>query len=586
MLKVYNQSMQLVAYLENAFSIGYEQRDNELWTAWFSMPADDPKNEELIHFRYVELFDGEDRVDLFRIVPTKTSRSDSGKQIDYECEHVLATLIDDVLFQYHERDNLPTADVLGYILARQAVTRWTLGTVEISHQFSYKWENENLLAALFSVTKPFLDDFQWTWDTTLYPWRLNLIVRDATIAAYVRYRKNLRGIVREADPTQLCTRLYALGYGEGVNQLTIVGANPTGLPYIDADTQGTYGIISRIWVDRRYEDEETLYNAARAILELQKSPYLSYSIDAAELYQITNDPADRFSIGRYILAEDDDLGIDTVTKVVVRKRPDVKASPGEAQIEIANKTRDVADTINEMADRQRVHDVYAQGATNLDSHDFSDNCDSNNPAIIRFYIPGDTARINKMLLSYETGKFRAYSRATKGGGATTVTSEAGGSTTVTSSSGGGAVDTDSSWQILYPGISIDYTVSAGDPPHSHSLYNHGHRVNIPSHTHSVNIPNHTHDITLPDHTHEIEYGIFLREPAPTSVTVHVDGNLISGLGANGKDVDIVPYLSKDEEGKIQRGTWHEIKITPNDLGRIVANVVSQLFVQSRGGGDY
>lgn len=41
---------------------------------------------------------------------------------------------------------------------------------------------------------------------------------DTTIAAYVRYRKNLRGIVREADPTQLCTKIYALGYGEGMNQ--------------------------------------------------------------------------------------------------------------------------------------------------------------------------------------------------------------------------------------------------------------------------------------------------------------------------------------------------------------------------------
>ena len=30
------------------------------------------------------------------------------------------------------------------------------------------------------------------------------------------------------DPTNLCTRLYVLGYGEGVNQLGIEGVNPTG----------------------------------------------------------------------------------------------------------------------------------------------------------------------------------------------------------------------------------------------------------------------------------------------------------------------------------------------------------------------
>lgn len=586
MIKVYDQNMRLTAILENAFAIGYEQRENELWTASFSLPADDPKNEECTHFRFVEVFDGGERVDLFRIVPTKTARDDSSRRVDYQCEHVLATLLDDVLFQYHERVGLPTSNVLNYILARQDVGHWVVGTVDFSHAFSYKWENENLLGALFSVVKPFIEEYQWTWNTASYPWTLSLIAPNTEVTAYVRYRKNLKGIVKDSDPTQLCTRLYPLGYGEGVNQLTVTSVNPSGLPYIDADTQATYGVISRIWVDRRYEDEETLFNAAKAILEELKEPYISYSIDAAELYRITSDPVDKFKVGSYVRAIDEELGIDIVTKVVSRKRPDVTGAPGDVQIEIANKARDVASTIADLSDRQRIHDVYAQGATNLDSHDFADNCDPSNPAIIRFYLPEDTVRINKMALSFETGRFRAYSRATKGGGANTITSAAGGSTTVTSSSGGGSVDTDSSWQILYPGISQDYTVSAGDPPHSHSLYNHGHRVNIPNHTHSVSIPNHSHQITLPDHTHEIEYGIFLKDPAPTEVTVQIDGNTITGLGINAKDVDIIPYLSKDADGKIQRGTWHEIKITPNDLGRIVANVVSQIFVQSRGGGDY
>ena len=66
----------------------------------------------------------------------------------------------------------------------------------------------------------------------------------------------------------------------------------------------------------------------------------------------------------------------------------------------------------------------------------------------------------------------------------------------------------------------------------------------------------------------------------------VDGNIVPGLGIDETAVNIIPYLNKDDGGRVSRGSFHEIKITPNDLGRIVASVNIQLFVQSRGGGDY
>jgi hypothetical protein len=112
-----------------------------------------------------------------------------------------------------------------------------------------------------------------------------------------------------------------------------------------------------------------------------------------------------------------------------------------------------------------------------------------------------------------------------------------------------------------------------------------HVLVLQNHTHQITINDHTHQITLAPHTHDIEYGIF-EGPTPTTVTVRVDGNVISGLGVSADEVDIVPYLSKEAGGKIERGTWHTIEITPDSLGRIVASVVTQIFVQSRGGGDY
>ncbi|MEC0172568.1 hypothetical protein [Paenibacillus graminis] len=68
--------------------------------------------------------------------------------------------------------------------------------------------------------------------------------------------------------------------------------------------------------------------------------------------------------------------------------------------------------------------------------------------------------------------------------------------------------------------------------------------------------------------------------------IEVDGNLIPYSETSGVDIDIIPYLSKDSSGRVNRGTFHEIKITPDTLGRIAATVVSQIFVTSRGGGNY
>src|SRR5690606_1016728 len=387
---VYDLHLQKVAMLENAFSVGYETPLNGLWKAWFSLPANDPKNAYCQPLWYVEIYDGNERVDLFRIVPHTAQRSADGQTVTYQCEHVLATLLDDVLFQYHQIGGLGvyTDEVLEYILGKQTTARWKLGTVEFSRQLEYSWENENLLAAAFSVPKPFAEEYMWTWDTSSYPWTLNLVEPPAGVQAYIRYGVNLRGIEKEVDPTSLCTRLYCLGYGEGVNQLTIAEVND-GKPYLDADTQAQYGIISRIFVDRRFESAETLKARGEALLNELKHPRISYRVDAAELYALTKDPLDRFQVGAQVRVIDEELGVDIISRVVNRRRADVTGAPGDVEIGIANRPQDIAGTIAELQDRQRINEVYAQGATNFDSHDFADNCDPTHPAVLRFYIPAE-----------------------------------------------------------------------------------------------------------------------------------------------------------------------------------------------------
>lgn len=613
-IRVYDRNMKKLAYLENAYDIGYELTLNELWYASFTLPADDIKNQYCQSFNYVEIYDGRERIELFRIMPSTLTRNTKG-DIAYKCEHVLATLLDDVLFKYHQIGNIGvnTTQVIRYILDHQTEKRWQLGICEFNRQFEYKWENENLLAALFSVPQPFNEGYRWEFDTTGTVWRLHLKKLPAKFKADIVYKKNMVEIQKEVDPTSIVTRLYCLGYGEGDNQLGIESVN-NGLPYLQANgASTTWGIKSSILVDRRFENPETLKAYGQTLLNELKNPYKSYSVKAVDLHRRDPNRYERFFPGDIVRIIDKEDGIIEDLPIIKVSKSNVTGNPGDIEIEVANQSRDIAGSISDLQSRTRINEVYAQGATNQMIVPFADNADENNPATMKIYIPDTMVRINKCILNYQLEAFRAYSKAIAGGGGTVASTSAGGATTQTSSSGGGGSTTSSSgggttsttdmsdvqelWD-LGSAVFGNMMTPAGPPPghvhlldrHSHphrhnvDIPNHRHDVDIPSHQHNINIPNHQHDVTIPDHIHELEFGIY-RGTTANKVTIKIDGKPIPQTQP-GQDIDIVKYLSTDEAGKINRNTWHTIEIIPDKMTRIVANVFMQIFTNSRGGGDY
>lgn len=185
------------------------------------------------------------------------------------------------------------------------------------------------------------------------------------------------------------------------------------------------------------------------------------------------------------------------------------------------------------------------------------------------------------------------------GEAHTSTSSAGNvetSATALTTAAGGTGDTGYAY---YAGAIKNNTGDAGSHKHNmQHLHNFSHThsvtvaitipaitVNIPSHTHSVNIPSHTHSVTIDEHTHDIIYGIYEGDTAE-KVSIKVDDTEIPTEDLTADEMDIVKYLSKDSDGKIQRGAWHEIQIIPDGLSRIEANLFVQTFVTSYSGGNY
>lgn len=412
MLELFDRATrQRVAILQNAYAIREEEKINAVSNLFFSLPYNDAKNALCEAYSYVRYNNGA----LYRILPSRVRHTDTG-EILYTCEHVIATLMDNVLYGYHVIGNLGyyTEDCIRYILDHQSQQNWVLGECDFERQFEYGFEQENLLGALFSLPQPFTERYMWAYDTSTYPWRVNLksIDINAVPGLYIRDAYNLTSLSHDSDPTNICTRLYPLGYGEGINQLGISQING-GVPYIESPPQylQKYGIVERVWVDRRYENAESLLSAAQAMLDELQEPEEAYSVSFANLSAAEHNTA---KLGEVVRIIDNDLGLDkrTVITGITRNFGEIETST----LVIENRSKSIADTVADLADRQRIEMTYSQGATNLFAQSLQANADASDGAAMSFFIPSEMRIINKVLLKVKLERFRAYSKTSSANG--------------------------------------------------------------------------------------------------------------------------------------------------------------------------
>lgn len=619
-LEIYDMNRVPVCMLQNAFDIQEQQSLNALWYLDFKLPATDTKNEFCNAYWYARFNDGE----LYRMFPNGYNDASDLPYYSYHCEHVLATLLNKVMpgivtmGGYYQ----PTPDVLRAILAKQDTQDWVLGECDFSRRFEYGFEKENLLAALFSVPQCFDEDYIWTFETKGYPWVLNLkrLNKNAEPVLNVRYGYNRLSYNRQPDYTNHVTKLYAYGSGEGVNQLNI-NKFTNGLGYILADKEHIekYGIRESIWVDRRYENEETLYAAAQSMLNELCDPITSYScgfIGDVKVGEVVNiiDYEQTYVVKKIITYGDID----------------------DIQYELSNKQPTLASTIADLANRQRIETTYSQGATNIYSISFVDNADANNGLDCDFYMPQSMRFVNKVVAKIKYDSFRAYSGTTEQGGSISSTSAAGGQISSTSESGGGgtsaagggqsktsasgggateatnqfnvASDTGTYGIISLTGYSgltsttlehshkvpdhmhrirvsnFAHTHSVTIPSHRHSFEIDDHVHALPAHTHSFSLPAHSHTFELPSHKHDIEPGIH-RYGNPTQVELKVNGNSKGFFEDRSFEVDITEWLANDD-GMISRGSFQTLSVVPNDIAHISVSLTVIGFIQSLEGGNY
>jgi len=621
MLEIYDRDRRKVAILQNAFGVRETVKINAVSYLWFSLPENDAKTQYCQKHNLARYNGGE----FYRITADDSEEQETGK-VTYECEHLIALLIDTCIPDFVNVGGMGyfTAAAINHVLGRQLAKHWVLDECDFARQFEYGWDKENLLAALFSIPNRFSEDYIWVYNTSVYPYRVSLKRLDTARLPdhYVRRGHNRLQLVRRTDSKYLCTRLYPFGAGEGVNQVSIANVN-NGVRFLQSppDYIARYGLIEKIWVDRRYTDETSLLDAARVMLGELQEPYVEYETEIAG----------RPKVGEIVQIVGGIKSVVVETDTAFGEVPQVTAR-------IANRPQDIAGTVADLADRQRIEMTYSQGATQIYADSTAENGDAQTPVELRFYLPDSMININGVNCKIRLSSFRAYTanvisggatRTSSSGGATTsssgggaTTSAGGGATTdagggitttsgtssaisTTSSSGGGGTSRASGATRVITGPTVPFGNThyhdVGLGIHYHGIDDHTHQFWLPGHSHRIELENHTHRIashthtignhthTIGDHTHTVDtththditpkitfYG------NPSGFWLFVNGERKQNFNSRDAELDITQYLVDAKERRIKRGTWHVIGVQPNDLARVEIGYNILGFIQSRG----
>jgi|UniRef100_A0A831TIG1 phage minor structural protein len=322
--------------LRNAFDIELEQEINGAETLRFAFPS--PRDQALAVLdveRELELAGM--RFVIRRIVTRRDKDGTSVVEVYSEAAWYDLAFLDPI--EPMSFTDAPAGAVIDYILDG---TGWRTGDVDITVTRNLELAGDalNRLRALRHVQAVYRGEL--VFDTVSR--RVHLLRqqgRAEPVAAFA-YRKNIVSVEREVDSSELVTRLYPFGKGG----MTIEAAND-GVPYVE-NFQWTSRLRVAILRDERFTNPWHLKEFAEAVLAEISKPRVRYRIRAADLSALAGIEHEAIRLGDTVWVYDDDLGLDTRTRVV-RWRYLVDR-PEQTELELATATPGIDELLARLDD--------------------------------------------------------------------------------------------------------------------------------------------------------------------------------------------------------------------------------------------
>ena len=258
-------------------------------------------------------------------------------------EHVINTLRDNILFGEitpatitgNPKATSCTAEqAVRFILARSA--DWVLGNFGYNVSNPYKFDGDTLFDALETVTES-LNNACWTYDTTVYPFRLNIVQKDSSVDSELRAGRNLSAITQTIDKSGMYTRFYPTGKDD----LHLDGGG-----YVEMNAN-IYGIIDHVESDSSIDTKAELQRWATERLKNHCEPTVTIDVEGFELADATGESLDRLTLGRACRIPLPEYGTTIQERIVALSYPDKVHQPKVFKATLANNRQDVTKIISD-----------------------------------------------------------------------------------------------------------------------------------------------------------------------------------------------------------------------------------------------
>ena len=257
-----------------------------------------------------------------------------------QLEHVINTLRDNILFGEitpvtitgNAKATTCTAEQAARYVLRQQ-NDWVLGSFGYNVSNPYKFDGETLFDALEKITAS-LNNACWTYDMSVYPFRLNIVPKDSTVGSELRAGRNIRTITQTVDKTSMFTRFYPIGKDD----LHVDG------DYVERNTN-IYGVVSKTETDASIDTKEELQRWANERLDNHAEPTVTIDVEGFELADATGEPLDRLTLGRICRIPLPDYGTTIQERITGLSYPDKIHQPEVVKITLANNRDDVTKII-------------------------------------------------------------------------------------------------------------------------------------------------------------------------------------------------------------------------------------------------
>lgn len=219
------------------------------------------------------------------------------------------------------------SNIISFILGKQDVERWTVGTIEATDTIYVDLGGFSLMDCITTMMQYIPDYYLEFEQPNATDWRVNVRRRSTTVLCEARLSRNLKTCSIGYSVASIVTRVYAEGLPDG---------------HLDSDNVAVYGL---------HEETQSLGDGlsaaqklavATAYLNNHDHPTVSVSISGVELSQVTGLDIDSFQIGAVCRVVIPWLGI-TVDDVIIDKSySDCFGNPQSVSVTLANAVPDLA----------------------------------------------------------------------------------------------------------------------------------------------------------------------------------------------------------------------------------------------------